>query len=214
MDTMRQTFHWILYHDDPSRKQKRRAEARINKILVDQVQRIRLINSFIGSLATKKWKELLEGGTDTEVQWSASARSVRRAVEICCLAHESNVPMKWINGSIDGAEVNVAFENNRYWYEFMEDEQLMVELPVFGFFIWTGANWFFGWSQGPMETVVRRPIRSQGYHEEDTIALWSRREFLHVPKGTRAEADFRHQFMKESKLTVSMLILLYLIYCK
>ena len=91
-----------------SAKQKRRAKARINKILVDQAQRARLINSLKSKLASKNWKELLEGGTDKEVQWSASphdrehvldqARAVCRALEICCRAHESNVPIQWIKG--------------------------------------------------------------------------------------------------------------------
>ena len=112
-----------------SAKQKRRAEARINKILVDQAQRARLINSLKSKLASKNWKELLEGRTDKEVQWSASphdrehvldqARAVCRALEICCRAHESNVPIQWIKGCCHKAseELNIATADTiARWY--------------------------------------------------------------------------------------------------
>ena len=96
-----------------SANQKRRAEAQINKILVDQAQRTRLINSLSSKLATKDWKEPREGETDSEVQWSASAhdryntldqaRAVFRALEICRFAHEAT---SQLNGPMDAAAMH------------------------------------------------------------------------------------------------------------
>ena len=93
------------------------------------------------------------------MQWSASphdrdhvfgkARAVFRTLEICRLAIKTSV---WIQlpieeackyfgatasgSSLDDADVTDAFENNHYWkyhYEFIEDDQLMVELHIFFF---------------------------------------------------------------------------------
>jgi len=92
-------FNW-------SAKQRRRAEARMLKILRDQAERTRLIDSLRQKIAAKNWQELLEGGINSEVQWSASshdrervleqAKAICRALEIAYHLAVQNVPFEWV----------------------------------------------------------------------------------------------------------------------
>jgi len=91
-----------------SLKRRRRAKERIRRVLASQVVRKRLIDELRTKIAEKDWQGLLEGGTDKEVQWSASAfdrehvldqaRAVCRALEIMYEHTAKNEPIAWING--------------------------------------------------------------------------------------------------------------------
>jgi hypothetical protein len=83
-----------------------------------------------------------------------------------------NRPIRWRSYSLHDAEVTDAFEINHYWkyhYEFIEDDQLMVELHIF-FFSFGQVQEFFVGSQRQMETVGRQTIRLQGSSKNDAMA--------------------------------------------
>lgn len=75
-----------------TRKGRRRAQARMLRILANQTERARLIALLNERINMKDWMALLEGGDDVEMQWSSSendrervliqARAVCRALEI------------------------------------------------------------------------------------------------------------------------------------
>jgi len=121
-----------------SLKRRRRAMDRIKRTLESQTVRKRLIDQLRIKIAEKDWQALLEGGTDAEVQWSASAydrehvleqaRAICRAIEILYEHTEANQPIEWINGCcrIASEQINTvsAYTISKWYRQFFAGEDM------------------------------------------------------------------------------------------
>ena len=82
-----------------------------------QAERERLINSLTTKIREKNWKELLEGGSDPELQWCVSehdryrvidqASLICRALQIAQEKTEKGDPFQWVSDCCGQAVVTL-----------------------------------------------------------------------------------------------------------